>query len=30
MQKKQPSSAKVVSIPKVGGLLHKYEWLDAA
>jgi hypothetical protein len=30
VQEKPSSSAKVVSIPKVGGLLHKYEWRDAA
>ncbi len=30
VQEKPSSSAKVVSIPKVGGLLHKYEWCDAA
>ncbi len=30
IQKRPSTSAKVISIPKIGGLVHKYEWRDAA
>jgi hypothetical protein len=30
VQRKPSASAKVVALPRVGGLHHRYEWRDAA